>query len=289
MTGVQLKKAADTALSQKDYESAESILNELIKLEPRNGTAYHLRGKARCNGVHFNDQAALEDLKMAIKLNQDIPTTYGFMAQIYDASKDNAKSIEILSQGIAKFPREEDLRQARAVQYLEQGRKKEAKADYDGILEIDPKDAYIYLVRGQLNESFKDYDSALNDYQNAIKYEKKDVTIPKKILAYKARANLFSKMGKHKQAIEELTRALTVDKTDEEAFRFRGQTYEALSMYDRALADYTTSIDLAPQFAAASYEARSRVYQRIGKFDLAEKDRAKATKMRKAPAELPVY
>ncbi|MBZ0189745.1 MAG: hypothetical protein K8F91_26095, partial [Candidatus Obscuribacterales bacterium] len=60
-------------------------------------------------------------------------------------------------------------------------------------------------------------------------------------------------------------------------------------MYDRALADYTTSIDLAPQFAAASYEARSRVYQRIGKFDLAEKDRAKATKMRKAPAELPVY
>ncbi|MGD9684888.1 MAG: tetratricopeptide repeat protein [Candidatus Obscuribacterales bacterium] len=282
-------EAGIKAMNRRDYESAELILCELIKRDPKNGKAYQERGRARLNGVNPRDSEALEDFREALRLGVKDVVLYDYIARVYDGKKSPAKAIEILSEGIEQFPGSCLLHQNRAAQYLELENVDMALADYNKILAIDPRDSYIYLVRGQLYESLGRNQEALSDYKNAIIHERKSIPIPLGLQLRKARGALLGKTGKHAEAVEQLSEAIAKDLSDDEAYRMRGLEYEALKNYPEALADYDRSIELAPDFARDSYVCRARVYEIMGRKDLAEKDREKARSLKEAPAERPVY
>lgn len=292
--GVQLRsedylEAGINAMNQRDYESAELILCEAIQRNPTNGKAYKERGRARLNGVNPRDDEALKDFKEAIELGVTEVVVYDYMARVYDGKKIPTKAIEILSEGLEKFPRSCLLLQNRAAQYLELKNVDMALSDYERILAIDPRNSYIYLVRGQLFESLGRNQEALADYKQAITHEKKSIPIPLGLQLRKARGVLLGKTGKHREAVEQLSDAIGKDRSDDESYRLRGLEYEALEDYASALSDYTRSIDLAPDFARDSYVCRARVYEMMGKKDLAASDREKARSLKEAPAERPVY
>lgn len=282
-------KSAIEAMNHRDYDPAELILCEVIKRDPTNGIAYKERGRARLNGVNPRDDEAMEDFKEALRLGVTEVVVYDYMARVYDGKKIPRKAIEILNEGLEKFPRSCLLLQNRAAQYLELENVDMALGDYNKIIEIDPGDSYIYLVRGQLYESLGRNREALSDYKNAIACEKKSVPVPLSLELRKARGVLLGKTGKHREAVEQLSEAIEKDRSDDESYRLRGLEYEALECYPEALADYNRSIELAPEFARDSYDCRARVYEIMGKKDLAEEDRQKARSLRDAPAERPLY
>lgn len=278
---------AGTALKDRDYDAAEYLLDEAIKLDPNQGVLYDLRGRARANSTRTNNEMALEDMKKAHKLNSLSENGFIYLARLYDGSGKTDKALESLNEGIEKYPKVKDLYKSRAAMYTEKKEYAKAKQDYDRTIALDPEDSLPYLLRAQTNETLGRNEDALKDYTLAAKNRSRD-RLEKKTVAHKSRALLLAKMGRHKEAIAEVEK-LTGSDNDEEMMRFRGDRYIALKMYDKAIAEYTKSIDLAPDLARQSYEARAKAYEAIGKLDLAQADRDSAKKLDEIPAEETLY
>ncbi len=278
---------AGIALKDRDYDAAEYLLDEAIKIDPNQGVLYDLRGRARANSTRTDNEKALEDMQKAHKLNALSDNGYIYFARLYDGSGNTDKALEMLDEGIKKYPKAKDMYKSRAAMYTAKKEFLKAKQDYDQTIKLDPEDSLPYLLRAQTNETLGRYEDALKDYTLAAKNRSRD-RLEKKTIAHKSRALLLAKMGRHKEAIEEVKKLSGAD-NDEEMMRFRGDRYADLKMWDEAIAEYTKSIEAAPDLARQSYEARAKVYESVGKLDLAEADRNSARKLDDVPAEQTLY
>jgi tetratricopeptide (TPR) repeat protein len=68
------------------------------------------------------------------------------------------------------------------------------------------------------------------------------------------------------------------DPTDAAAYQNRAGAYELIGEIDRAIADYTKTIELAPENAAA-YDKRGRAYARKGDYTRAVADATKSSEL----------
>ncbi len=84
--------------------------------------------------------------------------------------------------------------------------------------------------------------------------------------------------GKYKDAIVNYTKAIQLDSSFSEAFRYRATAYCYLKNYTEALADFDRAIKLDPE-DAASYNARGAIYEELGTLIVAIKDYAKAVEI----------
>ncbi len=302
------QKGARRAINARDYEAAEYLLDEAIKLAPNQGALYNQRGKARCNSVRTNDAGALADFLKAKELGALSDGGYGYVARLYDANKQPEKAMQILSEGLALHPETKDLFQARAAMYVARGEKKKAKADYDKCVELEPSDPLCRLLRAQLAESMGDYEQALQDYDasagnakvsiKASMHQKRQKNIAtnyeegamfeKRSVSLKGKAKLLAKLKRYKEALDAIDQ-LEPKERDDEDMKFRGDILVALKQYNDAIAAYSESIEMGPEVASASYEARAKIYEKVGKPDLAQQDRVAAKKIVDAPAEKPLY
>lgn len=280
-------RAGNSALKQRDYESGEYLLDEAIKLAPDQGVLYLMRGKARSNSIRTNNQAALADLEKAKELGSLSDGGYGYMARIYDFMGKQDKALETLNEGIKRFPKTKDLHHARAAFHLARGEKQKAKEDYDESLKCDPRDADVYLLRAQLYESMGKFEQALKDYDTSATCASRRMW-ERRTSALKSKAKLLAKLGRHKEALKAIDELSEADK-DEEDVHFRGDQFAALKMYDEAIVQYTESISMSPENARASYEARAKVFEKLGKFERAKEDKLAAQKLHDAPAEKTLY
>jgi len=84
--------------------------------------------------------------------------------------------------------------------------------------------------------------------------------------------------GKMDLAIEQYTKAISIDPEYAAAYFDRGIAFQGIGDYDRAIADYTQAIDLDPEYAS-SYYHRGVVYYYQGDLDKAISDLEKATEL----------
>ena len=71
--------------------------------------------------------------------------------------------------------------------------------------------------------------------------------------------------GRHKEAVEALTKALSLDPEYAVAYRNRGNAYSKLGNYQEAITDYGRALALDPNVAAA-YCSRGVVHSRLGSY-----------------------
>ncbi|HEY9713696.1 MAG TPA: tetratricopeptide repeat protein [Chroococcales cyanobacterium] len=64
---------------------------------------------------------------------------------------------------------------------------------------------------------------------------------------------------------------------DDVVYKARGDAYMLTGAYDKAVSDYTRAIENSPEYSARSYKAQAEAYDKLGKTDLAAKDRKKAS------------
>lgn len=273
----------------RDYDSAEVLLTEIIRREPNNGEAYYLRGRARCCTINMKDDEGLQDFEKALQLGVVSSELHEYRARVYDGRHQPEKALAELDQAIKIKPTQPQYYRTRATLYLGMDKKAEAKKDYDTALKLNPKDAYVYLLRGQLLESMNKNEEALRDYRNASDSRFQEGKFNKRIVALKAQAQILYKMGRFKEAIEALNVAASDENSDEELIVFRGRCHAALGHNDLAIKDFTRAINLAPAFSWQAYLERSKVYDTVGKHDLAQKDRAESKRLQAEPAEKGLY
>jgi len=163
-----------------------------------------------------------------------------------------------------------------ALQLLAQGRYRDALAYYDKSIGLDAGYAQAYVDRGGVYLLLHQPDKALGDLSKAISLN------PDSAEAYLNRGGAYGELKQYQKAIEDCTRAISLSATNPVAaagaYANRGESYVEVGQNEKAIDDLTKAIASHPKPAEAYYY-RAMAYEKLGKKDLASKDRAKAKEL----------
>jgi tetratricopeptide (TPR) repeat protein len=122
-----------------------------------------------------------------------------------------------------------------------------------------------------------DYDKAINFYTKAIESEELKENL---IIAYVKRGHCYAAKDLLDLAIEDFTKAISLEPTNALHFTSRGIVYSKLKYWDRAIEDFSEAIKLNPDNVYA-YKNRGIAYEQKGLKNLANQDFLKATQLGK--------
>lgn len=134
---------------------------------------------------------------------------------------------------------------------------------------LDPSNREILYRMSACYGALKNYKKEVELLSYVIRINSKDETM------YEHRATALSRMGRSKEAIDDLTIMISQAPEVPEAYMRRAAEFEKLKDFQSALTDYSKAIELDP-YRKLSYENRARVLYKLGRRDLADKDKAKA-------------
>ncbi|MBD3878909.1 MAG: tetratricopeptide repeat protein [Quinella sp. 1Q5] len=259
LSNQKIEEGTRLAYNQK-FDDAIKLYTEAIELKPDNATAYNWRGNIRnvrasekelvdknvAEGKKLREQA-LDDLNRAIQLKPDYSEAYGNRGFVYYMAKNYPNAIKDFNRAIELNPRHVQNYVYRAL-YWKQIAKDNAHAlaDYNKALELDPKNAHVYMNRANFYRlDMENYSLAIEDLTKAIQFETQEFMI-----------------GYH--------------------YYDRGECYQKLKMYDKAIADFTQAIPLMGRdenfkgLVPWAYKARSECYKALGDTAKAKADFDKA-------------
>ncbi len=173
-----------------------------------------------------------------------------------------------------------------------------ASADFDQCafdavsegLKLDPQNAIGYGFRGNLymwrakefvskndtNGAKKDFESALDDLNEAIRLE------PNRSIFYDQRSVIYRDSGfldtDLEKALQDLSKSIELYKSLY-PYEERGDIYAEKKDYENAVKDYSEAIKLDPKISRL-YTKRSEAYKNLGKTDLADKDEFKSLQIK---------
>jgi tetratricopeptide (TPR) repeat protein len=110
---------------------------------------------------------------------------------------------------------------------------KEAIADLNKALEIDPKISSAFSFRGQAHFELGNYQQAINDYNKAIELKPQYANAK----AYYNRGVAYGKLGNYQQAINDYNKAIQLNPKDAKAYFNRGVAYDDLGNKQKFIAD----------------------------------------------------
>jgi tetratricopeptide (TPR) repeat protein len=128
----------------------------------------------------------------------------------------------------------------------------------------------LFFYRGKNNKDKREYDRAIADYGQAIKFN------PNSVGAHINRANLFNRNKSYDRAIADIDYVLSIPSglgnyAKGRAYDFRGDSYYGLGNFDLAIQDYTQSIRFDPT-TDATFNSRCMARTIVGQLQLALAD-----------------
>ena len=147
-------------------------------------------------------------------------------------------------------------------EYLAAGNYDKARVEFSNAAQIDPKDATVRYLLGQVSERLGDVRGAIGQYQAAIGED------PRQSAARASLARLMIYGGLPDRALELVEPGLTADPKNPQLLTARGAARAQLGQADAALADAQSAVQLAPgdQYAVALL---SSLYKNRKDFDQA--------------------
>src|SRR6185369_12766049 len=117
-------------------------------------------------------------------------------------------------------------------------------------IRLDPKNGDAFIIAGAACHDLDQTDQALK-YINegfALNHNGAD------ILGYETRAQIFYKLGKFQDAIDDASRSIALKPKDSYRYSMRGSIYVAQKRFKEAVKDYDTAVRLAPNPAEAYFD-----------------------------------
>src|SRR5262249_26915244 len=149
----------------------------------------------------------------------------------------------------------------------------EALADFNKVIELDPKIEGAYINRGWIKSEQGHYAEAIEDYKKALKIK----PINGETSLYYGEA--LSSLEKHEEAIPHFTRAITLVRGQflPRAYEERAICFGYLGNFKRTLQDQNKVVALDP--VAGAFYNRGVTYGRLAKHKEALEDYSKAIRM----------
>lgn len=130
-------------------------------------------------------------------------------------------------------------------------------------------------------EKYTDAEKALEYLSNAIKLQ------PNFADAYNLRGNAYQNLGQYQRAIEDYNEALRL-KSDYTFYFNRGRACLNLGQHERAIKDLNEAIRLQPNFALG-YINRAYIYTILGQYERAIKDNGEVIRLQPDSAKVSYY
>lgn len=240
-------------LNLDDYQGAEEDADMAIERNPFITDAYEVRGVARQNlGKHIE---AIADYDEALKM---IPNNRGIMfnkALAQEDSGDLDGATATFNRLIEVYPGYDNAYIGRAKVELAKGDTVAANEDLTKAISLNKNSANAYLMRADIAiRSNRDYQSALNDMDEAIKLQ------PRVAGYFINRAFLRYNLDDYFGAMADYDYALTLDPLNQIAYFNRGLLRAEVSDNDRALEDFTRVLQIDPNDVRARYN-RAIIYR----------------------------
>ncbi|HEY4062717.1 MAG TPA: tetratricopeptide repeat protein [Puia sp.] len=158
-------------------------------------------------------------------------------------------------------------------------RYRSAVANATKAIQLNPKDADSYKVRGWSRFYLKLYEDAIDDLSAAIRLKTKDAA------AYKYRAMSEQALKAYTEAIGDFSTAIRMDNTDFFTVASRGDCYTSLRQYNNAINDYTQAIALTTKQPWVFFN-RANAWYLTGNYQNAIADYTRAINLDPKP---PIY
>lgn len=306
-----------------EYEKALADYNKAIQIEPNSAEPYCNRGLTlELLKVEDAVQRAFADYNKALALMPYMAEAYTNRGNLYYKIGEFEKAVSDFSEALNYAPsamfyynrgrgyhalRDYELSIAdyskalslnktdfltylnRGNVYLDMGEYELAISDYTEAIKIDVTDYNAYFNRGNAYFAVGNYEAALIDYDKAASlfsqeknkqkgYNKtqnlilrdleKEITLPD---IYYNRGNVYQQIQEYEKAIQDYTAALHLNSTLEIVFYNRALAYQNLFDYESALMDYTKALEINPSFAEGYY-GRAGVYLNMNDYNAAIAD-----------------
>lgn len=203
---IAMFKRAMHHFKNENWANAVNEFSELLRHDNRNAEAYLYRGRAHGNMSEWSD--AIFDLTTCIHLNPKCAQAFYYRGCL-----------------------------------LRRCHPKQALLDFSVSLMIDDSHENIlsYLHRGILYDEIGRHEDAIMDFEAVVKLDR-DMAC--------AHVNLgliyLNRMGNPHRAIKKLTAAIKADPTYIKAYVCRAEAYTRLNQHKQALLDFTRAIHLHP-------------------------------------------
>lgn len=173
-------------------------------------------------------------------------------ADVLIKSGNYREAIELYTTRLATDPKNLRMLYNRGRAYEELGKLKEAKADFEKVLEIDENHL-------SANMSMGNYFYNQQNYSRSIYYFDKAISIDGRVSrAYLLKARALHQQGDFGSARENYNFAIDFDKDSEDAHFYRGALYVALNQMRKACDDLTRARELGHPDAAAAISKHCR-------------------------------
>lgn len=247
---------------QGDYERAAQLYTLEIEREPEQSN--HYLARAACLLNIAQKERALADIERALRLNPKSFVALELRGEIYSIDKNYETALDY-------FSRAQELNPNWAVPYFDRASimmdRKEyepALAELNKAISLMSQFPIFYVVRslayfklGNLNASHKDQDAAL-------RLSEKDAltVLPINMTLYEGYLDWAENY--YARALAKLPRSFL-------AWQGRADAYRANREFEKAIADYTSGIQLAPN-EADLYLGRGKCYQALNEPEKAAAD-----------------
>ena len=151
------------------------------------------------------------------------------------------------------------------------GKAYERLADLDGIDQNNPVSAMGFFQRGMTKYADKEFDSAITDFNEAIKL---DSRLAK---AHLHKGNAYFELNKYPQALESYGEAIQIKQLPL-AYNNRGYTKKHMGLLEEAIEDYDYAVALDSEYPDA-YTNRGIAKMELGRFRESIKDFSQAIRV----------
>ncbi|MEL5721342.1 MAG: tetratricopeptide repeat protein [Treponemataceae bacterium] len=184
---------------------------------------YFNRGSAHTMLMKYIE--AIDDFNRSIKHNivsEDVyiarGAAYNFLGKYDDALKDFVQALRL----------KPDSRFAHlycGMVYFNVGKYEESVEFFTKVEKMAPS-VYVYLNRGMAFAYLQKYETAMKDFDNALKLEPMNPNI------YKLRGIAYLKWGKYQEAISDFDKSIKLNPNDLQTCQGRDEAYKALNLKD---------------------------------------------------------
>ncbi|MBS0471126.1 MAG: tetratricopeptide repeat protein [Proteobacteria bacterium] len=255
--------------NKRRFSEAIDDLSDLISRDAKDVAALRLRAFAYAQ--KGEPDLAIADYSAALALAPDDADTLFYRALTYTTKRDYVHALADLDAAIAHAPKNADALCWRARVRDAGNDSAGALNDFTACLAIDPQ-ASAFNERGEIHERRGERDAARADYDKALSLD------PTLAAPRRNRVHLTMLGGDYAAAIADLDILIVAAPKDPALYRLRAFSREMRGELDKAVADYSTALDIEPDATTRLY--RGRAYSRLQRFDDALADFAAAVALK---------
>ncbi len=265
-------------LANQDYEAALADFDKAAMIDSEYADALNNRGFTRFKMGQLSE--ALSDLKLTVELMPGYATAWNNCGLVYMQQHEYALAVDAFSQANRVAPNDirwlEHRREAlkRAGRYAEAGSDAERIGWLTRLKQLtqqalsQPNVSSRWIARASHLVEGSEFNVAVEDYSRALTLNPADYE------ALSGRALAWMKLGDAGKAIADCDESL-IAKPNSTAFSIRGDAWFTLANYDQAIEDFEAAHRF-DQTVADAYRKRATARRAEGKGKLADADLKKA-------------